>query len=329
MKLLIALLLSCSLGTAVAWGASSDVSKPFLELAEELTRDLPSKGPKVAVLDFGEEGLSETLKGLGRSLPPILASELTRTKRVQVLERSDLEKILKELKLTVSGVVEPKEAAQLGRVLGAKYVVLGSLLELKTGVAATVRLVEVETSVTLSAATRTLPRELVHKVPGFIVTSHGLLGAGQHQDWMKKQAAVGRRIRAAIERLKRDPLYEYVELDDLAVDPASYYNKRVSMVGVVTFVNTDGRMRTMRLGTGFGTGTLVWIRIANLAKDRKKPLLKLSWPPHAIALKGQFKEGLLEGVRDQVEPYYAEAHAYEELGECSGSSIADLLKLKD
>lgn len=89
---------------------------------------ITSKGPKlrVGVVDF----VNKTSYGAGRlgtSASDILTTELFKTGAFIIIERAQLDQVLKEQGLGQSGVVNPETAAQAGKILGLNAIVTGSV----------------------------------------------------------------------------------------------------------------------------------------------------------------------------------------------------------
>ena len=68
-------------------------------------------------------------KGVGEGLSDMLVTELVKTGRYRVIERGELNEILKEQDLGQSGVVTAQSAAQVGKVLGVELAVMGAVTE--------------------------------------------------------------------------------------------------------------------------------------------------------------------------------------------------------
>lgn len=122
--------------------------------AQEPTQDTR---PGVAVFPFenggsyGAEGLDLTPLTVG--LQQMLLSELAQNSELRVVERQALRALLEEQDLGVSGRVDPATAAELGRVVGARYVVMGVFIDLFSDFRMDVTLVDTETSELLGAET--------------------------------------------------------------------------------------------------------------------------------------------------------------------------------
>ncbi len=81
----------------------------------------------VAVFPFVYAGTSEDYAPLGRALAAMLATDLSLTDRLTVVERLELQLLLDETALGQSALVDPATAVQPGRLVGAGEVVQGAL----------------------------------------------------------------------------------------------------------------------------------------------------------------------------------------------------------
>jgi len=90
---------------------------------------------QLAVLDFDfatvDIGLANRAyggqKNLARRVADKLITSLVALKTCQVIERSQLEKILKEQNLGLDGRIDPNTAAKIGKVLGVDAIILGNV----------------------------------------------------------------------------------------------------------------------------------------------------------------------------------------------------------
>ncbi len=79
----------------------------------------------IAVLDFqtGNEDLAPTAK----QVTELLIAGLSTRPDVILVDRQRLEELLSEIELGISGTVQPGTAARIGRLVGAKALVTGTL----------------------------------------------------------------------------------------------------------------------------------------------------------------------------------------------------------
>lgn len=101
--------------------------------------------PTVAILYFDYSGQNADLSVLRKGLAQMLISDLSAVDGIRLVERDRLEEILNELKLGQTAKIDPQSAAKVGKLLGARYMVLGGYFDLMQTLRADARVVEVET----------------------------------------------------------------------------------------------------------------------------------------------------------------------------------------
>jgi curli biogenesis system outer membrane secretion channel CsgG len=86
-------------------------------------------GPVMAVNDFENNvtGVYWWNHGVGRDLAGMMTNELAATGAFQMVERNKLDAILDEQDLGASGRVTPSTAAKIGKLVGAQYIVTGTV----------------------------------------------------------------------------------------------------------------------------------------------------------------------------------------------------------
>ena len=77
---------------------------------------------KIAVTDFSGSNQSS-----GQAAATAMTDEFTQSKHYSVFERSKIQKCLVENKYSIPDLIEIKAAAPFGKILGADYVIAGSL----------------------------------------------------------------------------------------------------------------------------------------------------------------------------------------------------------
>jgi TolB-like protein len=101
--------------------------------------------PTIAVLAFDYSGKDAALDPLREGLAQMLITDVPSFANVHVVERVRLKALLEEQKLGRSGKVDPATAARLGKLLGARFLVLGNYFDLGASIRIDARVVEVET----------------------------------------------------------------------------------------------------------------------------------------------------------------------------------------
>jgi TolB-like protein len=117
----------------------------------------------LAVWDFDNASFIEnsSVAFMRRALPEMLLSDLAQTGTVRLVERVNLLDALEEQKLSSGGLVEEETRLRLGRIVGASQMVFGSYMALGDQIRVDVRLVDVETSLTLATDSYTTPLQEV------------------------------------------------------------------------------------------------------------------------------------------------------------------------
>jgi TolB-like protein len=120
------------------------VALPAFAAAQQDTR------PGIAVFELKNGGSigpeKEDLSALGVGLQQMIMSELSMNTSLRVVERSFIRQILEEQGLTEAGRVDVQTAARVGRLVGAKYSVLGGFTDINKEMRIDVRIVDTETS---------------------------------------------------------------------------------------------------------------------------------------------------------------------------------------
>jgi len=78
---------------------------------------------RVAVLEFS--GNSDLEGKVDLKLSDMLITSLVKSGKFDVIERTQIEKVLNEQKLGMSGIIDESTAAEVGKLLGAEYVIFG------------------------------------------------------------------------------------------------------------------------------------------------------------------------------------------------------------
>jgi TolB-like protein len=98
-----------------------------------------------AVVPFDEAGPEVKDRHLGAVVGDIVVTDLARDHHLQLVERAALAKILDEQALGQSGAIDEKQSVQLGKIAGARALVLGQISDAGDSFRVAVRAVDVET----------------------------------------------------------------------------------------------------------------------------------------------------------------------------------------
>ena len=82
----------------------------------------------------------------------LLANDLVNYKIFKLVEREKIDAVFKELALQKTGVIDEKTAVKIGKLLGTKYILLGSFILNQSIIKTDIRVVTVETGETILIA---------------------------------------------------------------------------------------------------------------------------------------------------------------------------------
>jgi uncharacterized protein (TIGR02145 family) len=103
---------------------------------------------RVAILDFDNISGISKYDGLGKAMSSMLISDIEANvspKRLQLVERAQIQKILKEQKFQVSGNVDKNTSVKVGKILGVSYLLIGDVYVLNDDLVVNARLTDAET----------------------------------------------------------------------------------------------------------------------------------------------------------------------------------------
>lgn len=119
--------------------------------------------PGIAVFAFANGGSygaqKEDYDALERGMAGMLISELGANPALRVVERENIQRLVDEQNLGASGRVDDQTAAKIGKIVGARYAVMGSFIDLYGDFRVDVRVVNVETSEIIKTEKVSMQRE--------------------------------------------------------------------------------------------------------------------------------------------------------------------------
>ena len=89
-----------------------------------------SDKPRIAVLEFKNKADNQWwYHGGAEAMQDVFVTELVKSGKFRVVEREQLEALMTEKGLTLSGDVDPKTAVKVGKLLGVNYLLTGAVTE--------------------------------------------------------------------------------------------------------------------------------------------------------------------------------------------------------
>jgi class 3 adenylate cyclase/CHAT domain-containing protein len=112
----------------------------------------------LALFPLERKGLPSAGAGADELVESHIVQVLQTSGRIKVVERAILEKLLAELKLGTSDLVDPQAALRVGRLLAARLIATGSVKYVGEGMQLSLRVIETETTDTPATAAETINR---------------------------------------------------------------------------------------------------------------------------------------------------------------------------
>jgi hypothetical protein len=174
-------------------------------LARAATQDVLT----VAVFDF--ESKDESVRDLGPKVATLINARLSAEPQLMTVERAELEKVMGEHELNLSGSVSTESAVKVGQIIGAKVLVSGRVFKVDKDLTMVAKIIGTETS----------------RVYGEIVTG------GANTSVTDMSAELAKKIAATISQ-KGDTLVAKVETREERVKKikAALGDKKLPMVSV-------------------------------------------------------------------------------------------------
>ena len=132
-------------------------------LVSELLDNCTGTDKKIAVANFNY--LDERTSGDGNIISERVTTELVRLKKFKVTERKEIEKVFTELKLQRSGAIDTDSIKSMGKMLGADWIILGTLAEISDRqIEINARLVGVESGEIMNAYSVNIKKDWRDKI---------------------------------------------------------------------------------------------------------------------------------------------------------------------
>ena len=133
---------------------------PALLVAQQRGQDTR---PGVAVLPFNNGGSygqqKEDFDALERGIAGMMISELSANPAARVVERQEIQRLVDEQNLGAQGRVEAGSVAKIGKLVGARYMVMGTFVDFYDDFRVDVRLINAETGEVVKTESERMQRD--------------------------------------------------------------------------------------------------------------------------------------------------------------------------
>jgi TolB-like protein len=177
----------------------------------------------VAVLPFQDR--SKEVAGQGKIVADILFANLVVNSSIILVDREDLDTVLKEQEMNISGVVNPEQATQIGQIIGAKILVTGSVVRAEKSVYLVAKIIGTETTRVLGASVQGSVDDPIDKLSKELAKGVAAVILKEADKLVAKPLTRDDRIAALKKNIKGDDK----KLPTLMIDiPEDHINRRVS-----------------------------------------------------------------------------------------------------
>jgi TolB-like protein len=112
-----------------------------------------SNGAPVAIADFDDQTPRAKEKNIGFAVSEIIQQDFTESGKFTIIEKKQIAKIVMSLESELTGLYDSDKVVSIGKLVGARYIVVGSISALAGSYNISVRVVEVETGVVKQSRT--------------------------------------------------------------------------------------------------------------------------------------------------------------------------------
>ncbi len=152
--------------TIMRWRSILMVALALSVAAPAMVQAQADDRPGIGVLPFVNGGSfgqdAEDFEALTVGMQQLVMTELAINTNLRIVTRSQLDQLMAEQDLGASGRVDAETAARLGRLVGAKYMVMGGFIDLYGDMTMTTQIVDSETSEIVKAEKVTDKRENIY-----------------------------------------------------------------------------------------------------------------------------------------------------------------------
>jgi TolB-like protein len=148
--------------------------------------------PRVAILYFDISSNDPEQQVLKKGLAEMLITDVSADPHITVVERNRLEEVVKELELQQTAKIDQSTAQRMGKLLGAQYLITGSLISQKSAGRLDAHLVRVETGEVTAAAQGVKDGDIFEAESKLAEKLNGLLAKADAHDPPKPKKAQGK-----------------------------------------------------------------------------------------------------------------------------------------
>jgi len=110
-----------------------------------LAAGLPAQTRPLAINDLTIHSDNTKYTYIGKGIAEMIAVELRKSPGIQLIEREKRTQIVEEMSFSLSGLTDSEQQLEIGKMLSARYVIFGDIIDMDREMLISLRMIEVET----------------------------------------------------------------------------------------------------------------------------------------------------------------------------------------
>lgn len=146
------------------YAEESEVTAKIKQFSDSIIEKLEPKaarGTTIAIADFDNKSQEADRANLGFAVSEIITEQFERSGKFRMVEKKQINSILNSMEMSLTGLYDSDKAPSVGKLINAKYLIVGSVSRLAGFYRVAVRVVEVETSSILLSDSMDLDPDLL------------------------------------------------------------------------------------------------------------------------------------------------------------------------
>ncbi|MCP4132185.1 MAG: hypothetical protein GY754_14535 [bacterium] len=167
--------------SAYADAVDSKMQMIFTVLVNKYSQEQPPGPIKkgLSVLEFKEESDDAIGYGIGNTIREVLARKVVTSRNFYLIDQDTVEKSLKEIELSQSGLVDDSQVVEAGKRIGVEVFITGSVSELNDNFVISVKIIDVASGKVIALEQAVIPKkELMDKRKKFAFENIEQYGLG-------------------------------------------------------------------------------------------------------------------------------------------------------
>lgn len=123
----------------------------------------------VAVVDFHNISGQKCLEPLTQSIPAQIINDLSRVNGISIVERKELDSLIKEQKFSLTELFDPDKEIEIGKLIGAEYYIKGSFERLGQDTRINVEVLNTSTGIKKGFSKVGRDENVIHKLSESVI----------------------------------------------------------------------------------------------------------------------------------------------------------------